>query len=208
MPKKRSPAAVKKSSPVADRVRWQAGTMVYPAPAALVSCGNRETGFNLITVAWTGNVCSAPAQCYISVRPERYSYRLIKETGEFAINLTTAALVRAVDWCGVKSGRDFDKFKECNLTAQPAFGIGAPVVAESPLAIECRVKQIIPLGAHDMFLAEVVALNAAGKLLDREQSFDLASAQPLVYLHGKYYALGRPVGYFGFSVAKKKRVKS
>lgn len=193
----------------AERVKWAAGTMLYPLPAVLVSCGNAQTGFNLITIAWTGTICSTPAQCYISVRPERYSYSLLEKTGVFAINLTTEKLLFATDWCGVKSGRDFDKFKECNLTPLSAHKISAPIIAESPLAIECKITRQIPLGTHTMFIADVVGLNADGKLIDpKSEKFALDQARPIVYLHGQYYALGKPLGKFGFSVQKKIKKRS
>ncbi|MBR5334528.1 MAG: flavin reductase family protein, partial [Alistipes sp.] len=135
---------------------WKPGTMIYPLPAVLVSVGENEEEYNLFTVAWTGTVCTNPPMCYISVRPERHSYDILKRTGEFVINLTTSRLARATDWCGVRSGRDYDKFKEMGLTPVAAAQVKAPVVKESPVAIECRVKQVIPLGSHDMFIAEVV----------------------------------------------------
>ena len=135
---------------------WKPGTMIYPVPAVLVSCGATPEEYNLFTVAWTGTVCTNPPMCYISVRPERHSYEIIKRTGEFVINLTTKRLSRATDWCGVRSGRDYDKFSQMGLTASPAAVVAAPVIEESPVAIECRVKQIVPLGSHDMFVADVV----------------------------------------------------
>ncbi len=147
-----------------NKAVWKPGTMIYPVPAVMVSCGTKQTGYNIITIAWTGTVCSDPAMCSISIRPERYSYGIIKKTGEFVINLTTEALARATDWCGVKSGRDFDKFKEMGLTPVPAQKVQAPLIKESPLNIECRVLDIRPLGSHDMFLAEVVAINADEEL--------------------------------------------
>lgn len=205
---KRGKNSRKKSARAAlpERLDWKPGTMVYPLPAVLVSCGNAETGINLFTAAWTGTLCTEPAMCYISVRPSRYSYEIIKQTEVFVINLTTEKLARATDWCGVRSGRDYDKFKECGLTPLPAHHIDCPIVAEAPLAIECRVKKIIPLGSHDMFMAEVLGLNAAGRLVDpKTGEFALARAKPLVYVHGQYFSLGKPLGKFGFSVEKKKK---
>lgn len=182
---------------------WRPGTMLYPLPAVLVSCGD-ETHSNLITVAWTGTICSDPAMLYISVRPERYSYGLIKERMEFTVNVTTADMARATDWCGVRSGRDYDKWAETGLTPEPGRAVACPSVKESPLSIECRVKEIIPLGSHHMFVAEVVNVRADSSLINPETgAFDLASAVPLVYSHGGYYRQGDHIGRFGFSVKKK-----
>ena len=185
--------------------------MIYPVPAVLVSCGSVEGEHNLFTVAWTGTVCTNPPMCYISVRPERHSYDIIKRTGEFVINLTTAQLARATDWCGVRSGRDYDKFAEMGLALEPAAVVQAPVVGESPIAIECRVKQIIPLGSHDMFLADVVNVLVDEKYINPESGrLELERAEPIVYSHGEYFQLGEVIGHFGWSVRKKpkpKRVK-
>lgn len=178
--------------------------MLYPLPAVLVSVADKEGKQNLLTVAWTGTVCSDPAMVFISVRPERYSYHMIKETGEFVINLTTEKLVKATDYCGVKSGRDVDKFKEMNLTPLPAEKVKAPLLKESPVNIECKVKEVIPLGTHDMFLAEVVAVHADEEYMDETGRFSLASAKPLAYSHGTYFGLGKELGKFGYSVRKKK----
>ncbi len=184
---------------------WKPGTMIYPLPAVLVSCGDINGRNNLITVAWTGTVCTNPAMCYISVRPERYSYDLIKESMEFTINLTTADMARAVDWCGVKSGRDFDKWKESGLTPVKGEKVKCPHVKESPLSIECRVKEIIKLGSHDMFLAEVLNVLADETYIDAEtEAFDLGKAGLLNYSHGNYYKQGEKIGRFGWSVMKKK----
>lgn len=184
---------------------WKPGTLIYPLPAVLVSCGNAEQ-HNLLTVSWVGTVCSDPPMCYISVRPERHSHAIIRDTGEFVINLTTEQLAHATDWCGVRSGRDHDKFSEMGLTPAPAAVVGAPIVAESPLAIECRVKQVIPLGSHDMFLAEVINIQADDRYIDPETGkFRLDLAHPLVYSHGEYFGLGKLIGHFGWSVRKKKR---
>lgn len=177
--------------------------MIYPLPAVLVSCGVSPEEYNLLTVAWTGTVCSDPAMCYISVRRERHSYEIIQRTGEFVINLTTEALARATDWCGVRSGRDYDKFREMGLTPGRAAVVAAPTVEEAPVSIECRVKQVIPLGSHDMFLAEVVNVQADERYIDADGRFDLERARPLVYLHGAYFGLGDPIGHFGWSVRKK-----
>ena len=186
------------------RENWRPGTMIYPVPAVLVSCGASAEEYNMLTVAWTGTICSEPAMCYISVRPERHSYEIIKRTGEFVINLTTSALARATDWCGVRSGRDYDKFKEMGLTPIASAKVAAPTVAESPVAIECRVKEIIPLGSHDMFLAEVVNVSVDETLIDKESGkLDLELARLLAYSHGEYYELGKALGHFGWSVRKK-----
>ena len=179
--------------------------MIYPLPAVLVSCGDDKEQ-NLFTVAWTGTVCTNPPMCYISVRPERHSYEIIKRTGEFVINLTTASLARATDWCGVRSGRDHNKFAEMGLTPISAAVVGAPAVEESPISIECRVMQIIPLGSHDMFLADVVNVLVDEEYIDPEtERLDLERAEPIVYSHGEYFRLGKVIGRFGWSVRKKTR---
>ncbi|MGL4851495.1 MAG: flavin reductase family protein [Phocaeicola sp.] len=187
---------------------WKPGTMIYPLPALLVSCGSTEEEHNLITVAWAGTVCTNPPMCYISVRPERHSYSLIKRDMEFVLNLTTADMAFATDWCGVRSGKDYNKFKEMKLTPGKAKVVKAPIVEESPLCIECKVTQIIPLGSHDMFIAEVVNVKADEKYLNTETGkFELADSNPLVYVHGGYFELGPKIGKFGFSVQKKKKKK-
>lgn len=184
---------------------WKPGTLIYPLPVVLVSCGEREEEYNLVTVAWTGTVCTDPSMCYISLRRERHSYDIICRTGEFVINLTTEELARATDWCGVKSGRDYDKFREMGLTPAPGVAVKAPVVAEAPLSIECRVCQILPLGSHDMFLAEVVNVQADDRYIDPETGrFSLEAARPIVYSHGNYFRLGELLGHFGWSVRRKK----
>ena len=188
---------------------WKPGTMIYPLPAVLVSCGATPEEYNLFTVAWTGTVCTNPPMCYISVRPERHSYEIIKRTGEFVINLTTKRLARATDWCGVRSGRDYDKFAQMRLTASPAAVVAAPVVEESPVAIECRVKQIVPLGSHDMFVADVVNVLVDEEYIDPESGrLDLQRAEPITYCHGEYFSLGEVIGHFGWSVRKKPRKTS
>ena len=185
---------------------WKPGTMIYPVPAVLVSCGATPEEYNLFTVAWTGTVCTNPPMCYISVRPERHSYEIIKRTGEFVINLTTKRLSRATDWCGVRSGRDYDKFSQMGLTASPAAVVAAPVIEESPVAIECRVKQIVPLGSHDMFVADVVNVLVDEEYIDPESGrLDLQRAEPITYCHGEYFTLGEVIGHFGWSVRKKPR---
>ncbi len=184
---------------------WKPGTMIYPVPAVLVTCGTWTEGFNIITVAWTGTVCTDPPMGYISLRPGRYSYEIIRRRKEFVINLTTAALARATDWCGVKSGREVDKFQALGLTPVKAQKVEAPLIDESPLSIECRVRQILPLGTHHMFLSEVVAINADERYIDpRTGAFALSRSKPICYLHGRYFALGKLVGTFGYSVRKHK----
>lgn len=178
--------------------------MIYPLPAVLVSCGESPQEYNMLTVAWTGTICSTPAMCYISVRPERHSYEIIKRTGEFVINLTTEALARATDWCGVKSGREEDKFKAMGLNAIPSAVVKAPTLAESPISIECRVQQILPLGSHDMFIAKVVNVSVDSEYIDPESGkFDLQRAKLIAYSHGEYFKLGEAIGHFGWSVRKK-----
>ncbi len=190
------------------KVPFKPGTLIYPLPAVMVSCGDAPENYNIITIGWTGTVCSDPPMCYISVRHERYSYGIIKRTGEFVINLTTVDLARITDWCGVRSGRDYNKFKEMHLTPQQGQLVKAPLIGESPLNIECRVRDIRPLGSHDMFLADVVAIDAEERLIDKSTgAFQLNHAQPLAYSHGKYYSLGEKLGSFGFSVKKQSNRK-
>ncbi len=180
--------------------------MVYPLPAVMVSCGETPEEYNIITIAWTGTISTDPAQCYVSIRPSRHSYDIIKRTGEFVINLTTADLARATDWCGVKSGRKFDKFKEMNLTPVKGEKVSAPIIAESPINIECKVKEIKDMGVHHMFIAEVVNIQASEKYMDPNNGkFELAAANPLIYVHGAYYQMGKRIGKFGFSVEKKRK---
>lgn len=181
---------------------WKPGNLLAPVPPVLVSCGNMEKP-NLITIAWAGTINSDPVRVSISVRPQRYSHGLITESGEFVINLPTQKILRAVDWCGVKSGRDVDKFKEMGLTAVPGSAVSAPVLAESPVNLECRVFQTIPLGSHDLFLADVVAVDVDEDLLDEAGRLRLDKAGLAAYVHGTYYALGKQLGTFGYSVRKK-----
>lgn len=184
---------------------FKPGTMIYPLPAVMVSCGDSPENYNIITIAWTGTICSDPPLCYISVRKERHSHELISRTGEFVINLTTEQLAHATDWCGVRSGRDYNKFREMHLTPEIGQIVKAPLIAESPLNIECKVFEVKELGTHDMFMAEVVAVNAEESLIDKGTgAFQLNHAQPLAYSHGKYYGLGEKLGGFGFSVKKKR----
>ena len=171
----------------------------------MVSCGACEEEYNIITISWTGTICTNPPMCYISVRPERHSAAIIKKNMEFVINLTDAATARATDWCGVRSGADYDKFREMGLTPGKASIVSAPIIEESPLCIECRVKEIVPLGSHEMYIADVVNVMADEKYINKETGkFELSDSDPLVYLHGGYYHLGEKIGKFGWSVEKKK----
>lgn len=185
-----------------ERETWKPGTFVYPVPAVLVSCGDDSVS-NVLTVAWTGTICTDPAMTYISVRKERYSYDIIKRTGEFVINLTNEDLAYATDFAGVKSGKNIDKFKELNLTKIKASKISVPMIKESPVNIECKVKEIKELGSHDMFLAEVVAINVDPKYIDENGKFDMEKCKLMAYSHGEYFSLGKKLGKFGFSVKKK-----
>lgn len=187
-----------------SKVQWKGGTFIYPIPAVMVSCGTMEES-NIITVAWTGILNTNPAMCYISVRPERYSHDIIKENGEFAINLTTRQLAYATDWCGVKSGRDVDKFKEMKLTKERANIIKAPLIKECPVSVECKVKEIVPLGSHDMFVAEIVAIDADDKYIDDRGAFDISKCDLIAYANGGYYPLESKIGKFGYSVQKKSK---
>lgn len=189
-----------------SKVKWKSGTFIYPVPAAMVSCGDMEKS-NIITVAWTGIINTNPAMCYISVRPERYSYNLIKENGEFVINLTNENLAFATDWCGVRSGKDYDKFNEMNLSKEKANFVKAPLIKESPVSIECKIKEIVPLGSHDMFIAEILCIDADEKYIDEKGAFDISKCNLIAYANGGYYSLGKNKGKFGFSVKKKKGKK-
>lgn len=189
-----------------DRVIWKPGTFVYPIPVVMVSCGNMEKS-NIITVAWTGIINTNPAMVYISVRPERYSYKLIKENREFVINLTNSALTRATDWCGCRSGEKYDKFKEMKLTKQKAKFVKCPIIKESPVSIECKVKEIKKLGSHDMFIAEVLSIDVDGKYIDKKGAFDIQKCDLISYANGGYYQQGKKIGKFGYSVKKKKKPK-
>ena len=183
---------------------WRGSTLLNPEPPVLVSCGGLDKP-NLITIGWTGTICTQPSMVSISVRPERFSHHLIRESGQFAINLPTEALVRSVDWCGVKSGRDVDKFAACGLHAAPGTVLtDCPILEESPVNLECRVTQVIPLGSHDLFLAEVVACDVDERLLDENGKLCLDKARLIVYSHGEYLSLGKKLGTFGYSVRKKK----
>ncbi len=184
---------------------WKPGTVLYPVPAVMVSCGTMEQK-NIITVAWAGTVNSDPAMTYVSIRPSRYSYQIIRESGEFVINLVTERLTFACDFCGVRSGREVDKFEAMHLTAKKGEAVDAPIICESPVNIECKVKEIISLGTHDMFLAEVVSVQVSEEYLDETGKFHFDHAKPICYSHGAYYALGKKIGGFGYSVRKKQSV--
>ncbi len=185
------------------RQLWKPGNMLYPVPAVMVSCKNGEDKANIITIAWAGTTSSNPPMVSISVRPERHSYNIIKESGEFVINLVTENLAFATDWCGVKSGRDVDKFKEMGLHECPGLTVSAPGIAESPVNIECKVTQEIELGVHQMFLAEVTGVQVDDQYMDETGKFDLNSLGLVAYSHGEYFKLGEKIGKFGYSVRKK-----
>ena len=187
-----------------SKVMWKPGTFIYPIPAVMVSCGDMEKS-NIITVAWTGILNTNPATVYISVRPERYSHDIIKENKEFVINLTTEKLAYSADWCGVRSGSKFDKFKEMKLTKEKANFVKAPMIKESPVSIECKVIDIKTLGSHDMFIAEVLAINSDEKYIDEKGAFDISKCDLIAYANGGYYKLDKKIGKFGFSVQKKKK---
>lgn len=184
---------------------WKAGNMLYPIPAVMVSVTDGAGQDDIITVAWTGTICTNPPMVYISVRPSRFSHHMLMETGEFVINLTTEKLTRATDYCGVRSGRDVDKFKETGLTREKAEFVKAPMIRESPVSIECRVTEVKKLGSHDMFLAEVLAVHADEEYMDENNRFDLNRARPLVYSHGEYLGTGKKLGTFGYSVKKRRK---
>ena len=187
-----------------SRKIWKAGTFIYPLPAVMVSCGTMEKA-NIMTVAWTGIINTNPAMCYISVKPERYSYNLIKKQGEFIINLTNEKLAFATDWCGVKTGAKVDKFKEMHLTKEKAQFVKCPAIKESPVTIECKVKEIKELGSHHMFIAEILSIDADEAYIDERGAFDISKCNLIAYSNGHYYTMGRKIGRFGFSVQKKKK---
>ena len=188
------------------KIKWRGGTLLSPVPPALVTCkdGERE---NVLTIAWTGIVNSDPPKTYISVRPTRYSHDIIKKSGVFAINLTTEELAKAADWCGVYTGAKVNKFERCRLLTEPANEIDCPVLSDSPLSLECRVTDVIPLGSHDMFLADIVAVDVNEDMVDETGKLHLERAKLVAYAHGDYYTLGKKLGKFGYSVQKKKKYK-
>lgn len=189
-----------------DKIQWKGGAMLSPVPAVMVSCGTMDAP-NILTIAWTGILATNPPKTYISVRPGRFSYPLIKESGEFVINLTTEALVRAADFCGVRSGKDVNKFEHCKLTPVASPNVSAPMIGESPVSIECRVTDTVPLGTHDMFIADIVGVNIDPALLDEAGALHLEKAGLIAYSHGDYFALGKKLGDFGYSVRKKSTEK-
>lgn len=189
-----------------SKVMWKPGTFLYPLPVVMVSCGNMEKS-NIITVAWTGIINTNPPKVYISVRPTRYSYKLIKESREFVINLTNIKLSKATDWCGVKTGEKIDKFKEMGLHKEKANFVKCPLIEESPVSVECKVTEIKELGTHHMFIADVLAINANDKYINKNGGFDISKCDLITYSNGHYYQLGKKLGKFGFSVQKKKRSK-
>ena len=189
------------------KLQWKPGTLLAPAPPALVSCGTMEE-HNVLTAAWTGIVNSEPPMTYVSIRPQRHSHSIIQEKGEFVINLPTEAIVKATDLCGVKSGRDVDKFALAGLTAEPSNLVAAPGIAECPISLECKVREVIHLGSHDMFLADIVAVDVDPKYVDEKGALHMEKAGLLAYAHGAYFGLGKQLGTFGFSVRKKPLKKS
>ncbi|NLG03790.1 MAG: flavin reductase family protein [Clostridia bacterium] len=190
-----------------SRQIWKPGNILYPVPAVMLSCQRADEKPNIITVAWAGTICSDPVMLSVSIRPERYSYEIIKETGEFVVNLVTKNLTYATDYCGVKSGRQVDKFKEMKLTANKSSVIAAPGIDESPVNIECRVEKIIPLGSHDLFLAKVEAVSVDETYIDATGKFHLNDTDLVAYSHGSYFTLGEQIGSFGYSVRKKNHNK-
>ena len=190
------------------KLTWKPGNMVYPLPAVMVSVGDKEGNTNIITIAWTGTICTNPAMLYISVRPERHSYKMIQESGEFVVNLTTEALAKATDYCGVRSGRDVDKWKEMGLTRGNASELEfAPIIEECPVNIECKVEEVKELGSHHMFIARVVGVQVDDSYLDETGKFSLNETGLLAYSHGEYHSLGKQIGTFGYSVKKKTKKK-
>ena len=187
-----------------SKIKWKGGALTAPVPPCMVTCGEGERA-NIITVAWTGIINTVPPKTYISVRPTRHSYGLIKESGEFCVNLTSASLVRAADYCGIYTGAKVDKFAKCGLTKEEATEVECPMIAESPLTLECKVTDIVALGSHDMFMADIVAVNVDESLLDSKGKLHLERAGLTAYAHGEYFELGRKIGYFGFSADKKGR---
>lgn len=187
-----------------QKVLWKGGALVAPLPPVLVTCGTMEKP-NVLTIAWTGILSTQPPKTYISVRPSRYSYNLIKGSGEFVINLTTAYMTKAVDFCGVRSGKEFDKFAIMGLVHEKASKVACPMIEQSPVSLECRVTDIVPLGSHDMFIADIIAVNVDGQYIDKSGRLHLDQCALLAFAHGEYFELGKKVGSFGFSVRKKSK---
>lgn len=188
------------------KVTWRGGALIAPVPPAMISCGTMEQS-NIITVAWTGILGTVPPKTYISVRPRRHSYNIIKEHGEFVINLTTEALIHAADYCGMYTGAKVDKFTACNLTKEEVPGFSCPMIAEAPLSLACRVTEVVPMGSHDMFIADVVSVHVDETLIDENGKLRLEQAHLAAFAHGEYYGLGKKLGWFGFSAVKKKKKK-
>jgi flavin reductase (DIM6/NTAB) family NADH-FMN oxidoreductase RutF len=189
-----------------SKVQWKGGALLAPIPAVMVTCGTMEHP-NVITIAWTGILNTIPPKTYIAVRPSRFSYPIIRESGEFVINLTTEELIRACDFCGVRSGKDIDKIKTCGLHLEPSSQIRTPMLAESPVSLECKVYDIIPMGSHDLFLADIVAVNVEEKHIDAAGKLHIDDCRLSAFAHGEYFSLGKKIGSFGFSVRKKKKKK-
>lgn len=186
-----------------SKISWRPGTQIYPLPAVIVTCGDKPENWNMLTIAWTGTICSDPAMCYISVRPQRASYPLIVRNMEYTINLTTEKMAFATDWVGVRSGRDFNKWEKTGLTAIKGEKVKSPTILESPLSIECRVKEVMKLGTHDMFISDVLNVRVDSSLMDENGKFNLEKSGLITYVHGHYYELGNMIGKFGYSVKKK-----
>lgn len=189
------------------KIAWRGGALVAPVPPAMISCGTMEQS-NIITVAWTGILGTVPPKTYISVRPRRHSYNIIRESGEFVINLTTEALIHAADYCGMYTGAKVDKFSACALTKEEVPGFSCPMIAEAPLSLACRVTEVVPMGSHDMFIADVVSVHVDETLIDANGKLRLEMAHLAAFAHGEYYGLGKKLGWFGFSAVKKKKKKS
>ena len=187
------------------KIEFKPGNMLYPLPAVLVTVRDKEGRDNMITIAWAGTACTNPPMLYISVRPERYSYKALRETGEFVVNLTTKDMAKAVDYCGVRSGKDVDKFKQTGLQKGEASKVNVSVIEDSPVNIECKVRELLELGSHHMFLADVVHVTVDDRYMDEKGTFHLERANPIVYSHGTYFDIGNSLGTFGYSVRKKKR---
>ena len=206
--KKKTVVEKKKSSIKEDskinKISWKAGNMLYPLPAVMVSLTDKEGNSNIITLAWAGTICTNPPMLSVSIRPERYSYKIIKETGEFVVNLTTKELAYATDYCGVKSGKDVDKFGKMRLTKLASEKINSVAIAESPVNIECKVRQIMELGSHSLFIADVVNVRVDSRYIDEKGRFNLAKSELIAYSHGRYYELGKELGTFGYSIKKSK----
>lgn len=190
------------------KINFKPGNMLYPLPAVMVSCGDINGVSNILTIAWTGTLCTNPPMVYIAVRPERHSYRMLRETGEFVINLTTRELVQATDYCGVRSGRSFDKWSDCHLTPIAADTVKCPMIGESPVNLECKVSQVLEPGSHHVFIAYVTAIHIEERFLDAGGTFHLEQAGLIAYSHGTYFDLGRALGSFGYSIRKKKKAVS